>query len=92
MGATHGFSSHNCVPKKVNKQVKGNIRNFKLTKVPGIPLSEHTAQSRLTVVSCAAKKEQSDSPKAKRTNCQKQNVRQTTVCLLHEQTFCNMMS
>jgi len=27
---THGFSSHNCVTKKVNKQVKGKTRNFKL--------------------------------------------------------------
>jgi len=35
--------------------------------------------SRLTVVSREAKKGQSD--------CQKQNVRRTTVCLLHERTF-----
>jgi len=35
--------------------------------------------SRLTVVSREAKKGQSD--------CQKQNVRRTTVCLLHEHTF-----
>jgi len=35
--------------------------------------------SRLTVVSCEAKKGQNDH--------QKQNARQTTVCLLHERTF-----
>jgi len=28
--ATHGYSSHNCVTKKVNKQVEAKIRNFKL--------------------------------------------------------------
>ena len=28
--ATCGFSSHNCVTKKVNKQVEGKIKNFML--------------------------------------------------------------
>jgi len=26
----YGFSSHNCVAKKVNKQAEGKIKNFKL--------------------------------------------------------------
>ena len=30
---THGFSSHNNVTKKVNKQAQGKIKNFKLSLI-----------------------------------------------------------